>query len=300
MIKFVKLLPYHFHNALKSIYRNLAMSFSSATAVSVTLLLVMLFLVVAVNIQSISEKVEQSVQIFVQIDNIVDEETYDEIEEAIESINHVESVTYSDKEEQFDLLVADEQGGEMYESLRDENPLLNSYYVDLDSGEYLEQVNEKILDIDGVYDSNYGGSSATSIINAFETIRLGGGIFVLVLSFLAIFLISNTIKITIHSRSEEIAIMRHVGADNTFIKMPFMMEGMMIGMIGAIFPVMVLVVGYPYLYDIFSGQFFSSLLQMEAPFPFVLYVTGVLFGLGAFVGMIGSFLSVNKYLKWKR
>ncbi len=300
MIKFFKLIPYHFNNACKSIYRNLAMSFSSATAVSVTLLLVMLFLVIAVNLSSVSDKIEKSVQIFVQIDNIVSEEEYDAIEESIKSIENVTVVEYSNKEEQFDLLVADEQAGSEYELLREENPLLNAFYVDITSGEHLEAVNAEVLEIEGVYNSDYGGTSANYLMEAFETIRLGGGLFVVILCFLAIFLISNTIKITIHSRSDEIAIMRHVGADNTFIKMPFMMEGMMIGLIGSIAPILILVFGYQYLYNVLGGNFFSSLLEMQSPTPFVLYASLTLLGLGALVGMVGSFLSVNKYVKWKR
>ncbi len=300
MIKFFRLIPYHFKNSLKSIYRNLAMSLSSAVAVSITLVLVMLFLVVAVNVSSISNNVEKSVQIFVQVDNIVAEEDIPQVESTIKTIPHVTKVVFSTKDEQFDLLVEDDQAGSEYEILREENPLLNAFYVDVEAGEYLEDVNEAILGIEGIYSSNYGGTSANSLISAFEAIRLGGGAFVIVLCLLAIFLISNTIKIAIHARSNEITIMRHVGADNTFIKMPFMMEGMIIGLFGSIGPIMLLCLGYDYVYKAFSGQFFSSLFEMQNPYPFSIYISLVLAGVGASVGMVGSFLAVNKYLKWKR
>jgi len=94
--------------------------------------------------------------------------------------------------------------------------------------------------------------------------------------------------------------MRFVGADNLFIKTPFMLEGMLIGFMGAIIPVILTLVGYFYLYDLLGGQLFSSMFVLQAPVPFALYISLTLLVIAMGVGIIGSFFSVNKYLKWKR
>lgn len=300
MIRFFKSLPYHFKSAFKSIGRNMAMSISSATAVSVTLVLIMLFLIVAGNVNQISKNVEQSIQIFVRIDPIVEEAKYTELQSEIEKMEHVAHVEYSDKDDQFKRFIESDQGGKQYSIFKDDNPLYAAFYVDADEGKNVEVLAKKIEKMDGIFDVSFGGESASTMLEAFDTIRVAGGIFVLGLCFLAIFLISNTIKITIHARSQEIAIMRNVGADNMFIKTPFMIEGMLIGFAGSIIPIIITIFGYGYLYDILGGTLFSSMFTMQAPSPFVYIISLILMALGMVVGVLGSFLSVNKYLKWKR
>lgn len=300
MIRFFKSLPYHFKSAWKSISRNIAVSISSATAVTVTLVLVAMFLAIAGNLNEMTNKIESSVQIYVQIDPIVTEEEFASLQAQIESIEHVEKVRFSSAEEQFEIFLESDDGGSEYEIFREDNPLPAAFYVDATDGEYVESVSNQISEMDGIMSSNFGGDNATKMIDAFDSIRFGGAILVAALCFLAIFLISNTIKITIHARSQEIAIMRNVGADNLFIKTPFMLEGMMIGFMGSIIPVAITAIGYTYLYDLLGGQLFSSLFTLQAPFPFAFYVCLVLIVMGMVVGIIGSFFSVNKYLKWKR
>lgn len=300
MIKAMKNMPYHLKSAWKSLTRNIAVSISSATAVTVTLILVSLFLMIATNLSEISNKIESSVQIYVQIDPIVEESEYAYLQEMIESIDHVKKVEFSSKEEQFEIFINSEDGGSEYEIFREDNPLPAVFYVDAEDGKYVESISKQIGKMEGIMSSNFGGDNATKMIDAFASIRIGGAILVGALCFLAIFLISNTIKITIHSRSEEIAIMRFVGADNNFIKMPFMLEGMMIGLMGSIVPVILTIVGYYYLYNLLGGQLFSSLFTLQAPMPFIWYIALLLIVMSMIVGVVGSFFSVNKYLKWKR
>lgn len=300
MIKFIKNMPYHFKSAWKSLTRNIAITVSSATAVTVTLILVSMFLMIAGNLNEMSQKIESSVQIYVQIDPIVEEDGFVLLQEEIEALPHVKKVKFSSAEEQFDIFLESDDGGSEYEIFREDNPLPAAFYVDATDGKYVKQISDKIANMEGIMSSNFGGDNATKMIEAFDSIRIGGGILVASLCFLAIFLISNTIKITIHGRSDEIAIMRFVGADNLFIKTPFMLEGMLIGFMGAIIPVILTLVGYFYLYDLLGGQLFSSMFVLQAPVPFALYISLTLLVIAMGVGIIGSFFSVNKYLKWKR
>lgn len=301
MIKFIKSLPYHLRSAFKSIKRNIAMSISSATAVTVTLILIMLFLVIAVNINTISTKVEHSVEIFVQLDLIVEEENYDDIEADLNKIKNVKSVRFSSQEEQKELFLASDLGGKEYEVMFEEgNPLSAAFYVEVTEGKHIETVAKQCRKIDGVLKAEFGGEEASTMLDAFNSIKLGGAIFVCALCFLAIFLISNTIKITIQARRQEIGIMRNVGASNGFIKTPFIMEGIIISIIGSIIPIIITVFGYGFAYNAVNGVLFSSLFELQPPMPFVIYVSLVILALGIVVGMIGSLLSVNKYLRWER
>lgn len=300
MINLFKNMPYHLKSAWKSLTRNIAVSISSATAVTVTLILVSMFLIIAGNINEMSNKIESSVQIYVQIDPIVEEDAFATLQKQIEAIEHVEKVKFSSAAEQFDIFLNSDDGGEEYEIFRDDNPLPAAFYVDAEDGKYVAKISNKIEKIEGIMSSNYGGDNAAKMIDAFDSIRIGGAVLVAALCFLAIFLISNTIKITIHGRSEEIAIMRFVGADNVFIKTPFMLEGMMIGCLGAILPVILTLVGYYYLYNALGGQLFSSMFALQPPMPFALVIALCLIALGVGVGILGSAFSVNKYLKWKR
>lgn len=293
-------MPYHLKSAWKSLTRNIAVTLSSATAVTVTLILVSLFLMIAGNLNEMSNKIESSVQIYVQIDPIVEEAEFAYLEEQIEAIEHVKKVRFSSAEEQFDIFLESDDGGEEYEIFREDNPLPAAFYVDATDGKYVQSISNKIAKLDGIMSSNFGGDNAAKMIEAFDSIRIGGAILVLSLCFLAIFLISNTIKITIHNRSDEIAIMRFVGADNLFIKTPFILEGMMIGCLGAFLPIVLTLVGYFYLYNVLGGQLFSSMFALQPPLPFALYISLILLLIATLVGSIGSFFSVNKYLKWKR
>ncbi|MEG0345752.1 MAG: permease-like cell division protein FtsX [Erysipelotrichaceae bacterium] len=301
--KYIKSIPYHFNNALKSIARHIAMSISSATAVTVTLILMMLFLVVACNISNFTTNIEESVQILVRVDNIVSKDKdIEAIGDLIKAVPNVTNVEFSTKDQELDKYITSVSGAkEMFESYRGkQNPMLNAYVVDVKSGEALEQVTKDVSAIKGVYDAKFGGDSASKMVDAFGSIRTFGTIFVLALSALAVFLISNTIKITIYARNTEISIMRSVGATASFIKTPFMIEGMIIGFMGSIIPILLTCFGYSYLYGAMDGYIISSMFTLLPVTPFVAYVSLGLALIGMVVGLLGSFFSVNKYLKWRR
>lgn len=117
---------------------------------------------------------------------------------------------------------------------------------------------------------------------------------------IAVFLIRNTIKMTILVRKDEIAIMRTVGAYNWYISLPFVLEGIFIGFWGALGPVLICIFGYTGLYHVMNGMFFSDMMSMLKPYPFVLCTSGGILLIGMVVGMLGSYLAVRKYLRWTR
>ena len=117
------------------------------------------------------------------------------------------------------------------------------------------------------------------------------------LVFVTLFLITNTIKITIFSRKREIEIMRLVGASNFSIKQPFVIEGFCLGFLGAIIPICATLYGYSAIYKHFNGQLFSPFVKLVPAEPFIYWVSLILLGLGVVVGMFGSYRAVRKYLK---
>ena len=191
-----------------------------------------------------------------------------------------------------------EDGKELFESYRDDNPLGAAYEVEAKDPTQLASLAKKIKDIPNVNSVNYGGDSTQSMVSTLNTIQTSGTVFIVGLVIVALFMISNTIKITITARSTEISIMRMVGASNWYIRIPFMLEGMLIGLFGAIIPIFVLVYGYGALYNYTGGSLMSSMLVLKAPMPFIRDFSFILAGLGAGVGLIGSFVSIRRFLKF--
>ena len=302
MIKFFRDIPRHFKEARNGIIRNFANTISAATAVTVTLVLIGAFLLVAVNLDSFMTSVEEDVSIHVKIEDTVSDNKLDSLQKSVESIDGVKSVVYSNKDQELDALIeVYGEEGEIFETYRGEsNPLKRAFIVEVTDGLRIDEITNNIAKIPGIESALYGGGSVISMMSAFEKVKEGGIIAVLVLSALAIFLISNTIKLTINARQDEIHIMRLVGASNRYIRTPFLIEGVFIGLLGAIIPILIVYFGYEYIYEISGGYFFTQLFTLISPRPFIIDICIVLAGIAAIVGLIGSYISVSKYLWWRR
>lgn len=300
LISCIKNLPKHFKTSLVNLWRNGAMTFSSIFAVTITLLLIGVISVLALNVQDISANIEEGVRIYVKLERSIDENAENEVGKQIKQLKGVASATYFSKDEELSKLIdkQGEDGKELFESYRDDNPLGAAYEVEAKDPTKLASLAKKIKDIPNVNSVNYGGDSTQSMVSTLNTIQTGGTVFIVGLVIVALFMISNTIKITITARSTEISIMRMVGASNWYIRIPFMLEGMLIGLFGAIIPIFVLVYGYGALYNYTVGSLMSSMLVLKAPMPFIRDFSFILAGLGAGVGLIGSFVSIRRFLKF--
>ena len=300
LISCIKNLPKHFKTSLVNLWRNGAMTFSSIFAVTITLLLIGVISVLALNVQDISANIEEGVRIYVKLERSIDENAENEVGKQIKQLKGDASATYFSKDEELSKLIdkQGEDGKELFESYRDDNPLGAAYEVEAKDPTKLASLAKKIKDIPNVNSVNYGGDSTQSMVSTLNTIQTGGTVFIVGLVIVALFMISNTIKITITARSTEISIMRMVGASNWYIRIPFMLEGMLIGLFGAIIPIFVLVYGYGALYNYTGGSLMSSMLVLKAPMPFIRDFSFILAGLGAGVGLIGSFVSIRRFLKF--
>ena len=299
MSSFFRPLKEGFHG----VFRHGAMSFSAAVTVTIAISIVSIFLMFTFNMQQFTEGLEQSVQIAVMVDyNYESAEQEDAIQMAISEIPGVTSITYHTKEEEFNYLLDlfDENTRKLYETMDSDNPMHDAFYVEISDGSQLESVADQISQIEGVKSVNFGGSSATTLVRVLRTIRYGGAVLAIALSLLAVALISNTIKLTISARADEIAIMRNVGAKNSFIRSPFLVEGVIIGAMGSIIPMLGTYFGYRYLYQFTGGYVISQMFSLLNPVPFVRQINVALLLIGMAVGFLGSFFSVTRYLRWKR
>ncbi|MEG0283951.1 MAG: permease-like cell division protein FtsX [Erysipelotrichales bacterium] len=296
----------HIKTAVVGLFRNFWMTFSAATAVTVTLTLVALFTVLSVNVKSFMGSIEENITIRVMIDNGYGEENLynastkqDPFGDKLRAIEGVSNVEFVHKDKEFEKYTKmNGESGAIYERFKNQNPMKHVYKVSLKEGNSdYEGVSNQIKKMDGVYSANYGTGGIHKLIEIFDQLSSVMIFFMAALVLLAVFLISNTIKLTIHARRTEIQIMRLVGASNGYIRFPFILEGIFIGLIGAIIPAVLTVVAYGKLlasYD--QGFMISSALELSS-MSTVNMVALALFGIGAVVGMIGSLISVGRYLK---
>ena len=178
-----------------------------------------------------------------------------------------------------------------------ENPLKPTFLVKVKDLTKMKDTVEKIKQLEGVEVVKYGEGMVEKLIVTFDYVEKITFVVVIALIFVTAFLISNTIKLTISARKKEIEIMRLVGCSNFFIKLPFIIEGLFLGLLGAIIPIAATIYGYSYLYTSLEGKLFSPIIRLIEPNPFIYMVSILLAGIGILVGMFGSSRAVRKFLK---
>ena len=296
-----RLIGRHFKEAFQGLFRHFAMALSSASAVTFTLVLVSILTIIIGNVSQITRNIEEGIAIYATIDDEIPEEEIPALQRQLERIEGILSVEYSDKDAELDRWIDSlGESGEYYELYRDDNPLPRAFLVKVSSGYSISEINEKIKSVEGILGAEFGGLTTENFMRILSGVRNVGYVIIAALTVLAIFMISNTIKITIYNRNKEISIMRQVGASNNYIRQPFVIEGMFIGAMGAMVPVLLTIIAYRYLYEEMDGKLLSNVLSLLPVYPFAYQVSAFLVVIGIVVGLIGSLLSVNKYLRWRR
>jgi cell division transport system permease protein len=285
----------HLGESFKSLRRNGWMTFASASAVTVTLLLVGVFFVIMLNMNKFATDIENDVEIRTHIELTATKEDQAKLRQQIESLDKVESVTFSSKEEELKHLI--QTMGKDWELYEQENPLHDVFIVKTKEPTDTPAVAKQISTLEFVNDAVYGEKKVEKLFNTLKTSRNIGLVLIIGLLFTAMFLISNTIKITIFARRREIEIMKLVGATNWFIRWPFLLEGMWLGVIGAVIPIAVVAGGYYYAYDFLAARIPSQVIKPLDYNPFVLEVSAILLLIGVIIGGWGSFISVRRFLK---
>ncbi len=298
-MKTLRIIGRNIRDAFKGVFRNFSLSFASISCITITLIVVTISIILSDNVDNFTNLVERDVTIVAFIDNEADDSKIEEIREEISSLNNIEEYEFRSKEEITNEM---RDSSDVFDSIMgnwtdDENPIQNTFQVKVTDINKIDNVAKKIEKIEGITLVKYGEGIVEQLISTFELIHkicIGA---VIALILVTAFLISNTIKITISSRQREIGIMRLIGASNLNIRIPFIIEGLLLGLLGSIIPVALTIYGYNSLYHHFNGQLFSPFIKLIEPVPFVYYTSLILVGIGILVGMFGSWRAVRKHLK---
>ncbi len=298
-MKPIRMLGRSIRDAVKSVIRNFSLSLASISCITITLIIVAIAIVASFNVQNFTKAIEKDMTIVVFIDNEATEEDVEEVENKIKKISNVESYTYQTKKEVKEQM---QQESEVFKTVLDtwsdeESPLKDTFQVKVKNVEKIKSTALKIESIDKVSVVRYGEGMVDKMVKAFSSIEKITYIVVIALVLVTVFLIVNTIKLTISARSREIGIMRLVGASNITIKLPFIIEGMILGLFGSIVPVIFTTYGYLAFYKHFDGYLYSRLIELILPEPFIYQASLIVIVIGILVGMIGSASAVRKYLK---
>lgn len=301
----------HFIESLKSLKRNGWMTVAAISSVTITLTLVGLFASVILNTAKLASDLEHNVRVNVYLRaNSTDhlETIVNEAGETVANPNHkaiynqitalpqVESATFSSKDEQLQKLT--ETLGDTWNLFQgDANPLYDAYIIDTTEPAHVKAVATEVAKIDGVTEVRDGEVETERIFKLADMVRTWGFIATSLLVFTAVFLISNTIRITIISRSREIQIMRLVGAKNSYIRGPFLLEGAWVGLLGAIVPATLVYFLYQMIYTSVNASLASQDLSLIPMKLFIPIMVGALFLVGIVIGSLGSVISMRRFLK---
>ena len=300
-MKFFRIIGRSFRDAIKSVGRNFSLSLASITCVMITLIIVGVALVITYNVEDATKKLKQDLSIVVFVSNDADEFDIKSVETQIKGLDNVDAdnVTYKSKAEiKDDMMESNETFQNIMENWDDkENPLQNIYVVKVIDANKISETATAIKNLSKVTLVKYGEGMVEQLLMAFNGIEKFSFVAVIALVIVTVFLIINTIKLTIFSRKREISIMRLVGASNSSIKLPFIFEGMFIGIIGSIIPVGLVVYGYFWVYKILNGKLLTDIIALIAPSTIVFKIAIFIVIIGAVVGMLGSASAVRKYLK---
>ena len=286
-------------DAFKSVIRNFSLSIASIICITITLIIIGASFLVSENVKNFTVLIERDVTIVTFLDNDVTEEERKTFENDLKKLSNIDSYEFQSKQEVKDSMSKD------YDSLKTilddwddaSNPLKDTYTIKVLSVENIKETADAISSLDNVNSVQYGEGLVEKLVGVFDAVEKITIIAALSLVVVTVFLIINTIKLTIFSRKQEISIMRLVGASNMRIKLPFVIEGIVLGIIGSIIPVLIIIYGYTSLYNYLGGVLFSSLIRLLKPLPFVFEVSVVVILIGVIVGMIGSSRAVRKYIK---
>ena len=300
-MKAFRILARSIRDSFKSVFRNFSLSLASISCITITLIVVSVSMVLSLNVNNFTKIIEKDVTIVAFLDVDITESEKEIVYSKIIALDNIEkeNVVYRDK---MDISKEMMESSEVFDNVmanwtREESPVQDTYQIKVTDINLINKTADELKKINNIDIVKYGEGMVEQLISIFEVIRTISIGVVVALIIVTVFLITNTIKITIMSRKREIEIMRLVGASNINIKIPFIFEGLLLGLFGALIPILITVYGYTVLYDKFNGQIFTPFIKLIEPTPFVYFISGILIVIGIIVGMFVSSKAVRKYLK---
>ena len=283
----------------QGMWRNRGMGIASISSISAVLMIlgVVLILILSINALVIDTQNQfDEIEIFMY-DDITDDQLV-AIEDVVRSKEGVLSILFKSRDQALEDYK--EQWGEdayLLDGLEEDNPLPNSYTVQLKDIKYADQIVDEVRQMDGVEKINYYKEIIDKLMLVANYIRIGGMVVIVALVSVSVFIISNTIKLTVASRSREINIMKYVGATNGYIKGPFVIEGVLFGLLGAVLSIAVVYYGYGYFFDSVNEQLYNLFTVMLVQPKTILADLSIIFiAIGGGIGAIGSLVSMKRFL----
>jgi cell division transport system permease protein len=288
---------YNIKEGFKGIFRNPTMSFVSIGSVSAALFVLSIIFSVVININNFTSIVEgqfDNVQVYLKED-MTSHHIFD-LEKKLGKINGVENVEFESKQDALNKMKR-RWGEDAYLLEGIDNPLDNSFIIEVSNIENTKKIANQVKKLNGIDEVKYYDDVVEKVINISNIVKISGLFIIAILALVSLFIISNTIKLALHGRRKEINIMKYVGATDWFIRWPFIIEGMVLGLIGALISLAITYFGYDYFYsklDLPAYSIFSGYILPVTGIMSSLINISIVMGIG--VGIIGSIISLRRYL----
>lgn len=293
----IRALKYYGKQASKNVFSNGWMSLASIFTVIASLLVFGIFFVLTLNLNYIATQFESDYEIILVVDETYNDEQTKALEEKIKAVGNVDTITFDSKENRLETLKQDMgENAILFEGYEEDNPLRDWYKVTLSDLSQTESVVEQFRNIEGIVKVILNQDTVDSLLSATSYIMKISIAIMIALGIISIFIIANTIKLTVFSRGKEINIMKYVGATDWFIRWPFIIEGIMIGLIGSVIALLVITFGYNGL-TAFISKLGVSFVSFKPVLDVLPYLIPMFLCVGVFLGGIGSLISVRKHLK---
>lgn len=294
----IKTVGYSVNEAFKNLWRNSMMSVASVSSVAATLVILGIVFILIVNINSMTESVKvqfDSAQVYLK--DGMNKTQIDALQKQIEKIDGVKDVAFEDRETALKKMKASwKENGHLLDGL-ETNPLPDSFVVVLKNLSYSKPVVSSLQKLPGVEEVKYYQDIITKLTDVTQFIRTMGFSVIAVLIGVSTFIIANTIKLAVAARRREINIMKYVGATNWFIRWPFLVEGTLLGLLGAFVAALIVFLMYQYTYGMFTTRFYVLIAAYIVPVRSIMADLLLIFSvLGAGIGALGSINAMRRFL----
>lgn len=287
---------YFIKEVYTSFKRNIWMTLASIFTVVLSLFILGFFSIVILNLNKMADTLESQVQISVYLKDDLSQEEIDETKETLSKIEGLQDIKFTTREEamkNFKERLGDQQF--LLDALDDTNPLPDSFSLTVTSPQQVKTIADTATALDSVESASYSQDIINHLFNLTHLIRLIGVALIILLTGAAIFIISNTIRLTVFARRKEIAIMKYVGATDWFIRWPFLLEGICLGFIGGGLATIFLYIVYNQVtQEIYEAMAFFPLIPQH---PFIDYISLAILVAGIIIGALGSTISLKRFLK---
>lgn len=287
---------YFIKEVYTSFKRNIWMTLASIFTVVLSLFILGFFSIVILNLNKMADTLESQVQISVYLKDDLSQEEIDETKETLSKIEGLQDIKFTTREEamkNFKERLGDQQF--LLDALDDTNPLPDSFSLTVTSPQQVKTIADTAAALDSVESASYSQDIINHLFNLTHLIRLIGVALIILLTGAAIFIISNTIRLTVFARRKEIAIMKYVGATDWFIRWPFLLEGICLGFIGGGLATIFLYIVYNQVtQEIYEAMAFFPLIPQH---PFIDCISLAILVAGIIIGALGSTISLKRFLK---